>query len=95
MEEFRGASIEKISTGLKHGLDVSTYARVDYTWQQMRKIRLGLENGINVESYCSLMYTTAEMKRMRTALEDGAVEYFLAEESRLRRRKRFPILLLP
>lgn len=81
--DYTWQQMREIRLGLEKRADVSMYANPYFGWQQMREIRLGLENGINVESYCSLMYTAAEMKRMRTALEDGAVEYSLAEESRL------------
>jgi hypothetical protein len=38
----------QIRIGLKANLDVSKYAKVEYSWKQMREIRERLENEQNI-----------------------------------------------
>ena len=37
--------MEQIRLGLEQGLNVSSYAKTEYSWEQMKKIREKLENG--------------------------------------------------
>ena len=39
---------DEILLGLKANLDVSQYAKVEYSWKQMREIRERLENEQNI-----------------------------------------------
>lgn len=48
---FNSKQKEQIRLGLEEGLDVSIYAKQDFTEDQMREIRNGLEENLNVIPY--------------------------------------------
>ena len=48
VEKFNREQMWEIRIGLKANLDVSKYAKVEYSWKQMREIRERLENEQNI-----------------------------------------------
>lgn len=43
--KFRLSQLDEIHLGLLSGVDVSKYAKPEYTWEKMQKIRWELEKG--------------------------------------------------
>ena len=48
INQFNKKQIKAIKEGLKANLDVSQYAKVEYSWKQMKEIRERLENEQNI-----------------------------------------------
>ena len=61
---------EEILKGLQAGLDVSIYAKKEYSWDQMREIRLGLKSGVDVSTYANPEYNSKKMQKKRLRLEN-------------------------
>ena len=47
-KQFNRKQKKVIKEGLKDNLDVSKYAKVEYSWKQMKEIRERLENEKNI-----------------------------------------------
>ena len=47
-KQFNRKQKKVIKEGLKDNLDVSQYAKVEYSWKQMKEIRERLENEQNI-----------------------------------------------
>ena len=60
--------MQEIRLGLEKKLNVSFYANMLYSCQQMKEIRLGLEAGLDVSSYSSLVLSATDMKKKRLSL---------------------------
>ncbi len=60
----------EVQTGLKKGIDVSSYAKPEYLAIQMRQIRLGLEDGLDVSVYNSLEYDWFQMEEIRLGMKE-------------------------
>ena len=60
---------KEIKLGLKSNVDVSIYAKIDFTWQQMEEIRLGLKQGLDVSEYAKSEITVEEMKNIKEELK--------------------------
>ena len=65
---FNRQQKEEIRIGLEQGLDVSWYAKPDFTWIQMEEIRLGLEANIDVSIYSYPGFTDGQMEQFRSSL---------------------------
>lgn len=68
---FGTDQLVEIEEGLKSGVDVSIYARLEYVSIQMRQIRLGLEEGLPVDLYASTDYDWFQMEEIRKGLLNG------------------------
>ena len=51
----------EILKGLEDNLDVSIYAKKDYSREQMREIREGLESKLDVKHYAHSKFTSEQM----------------------------------
>ena len=69
--QFNYFQQQEIKQGLQDNLDVSIYAKEEFTGKQMEQIRLGLEQGLNVSSYAKTEYSWEQMKKIREKLENG------------------------
>ena len=69
--EFNLKQEEQIFLGEKKGLDVSLYAKPEFTWDQMQEseILLGLESNVNVSIYADPEYDFNQMGEIREGLE--------------------------
>jgi len=61
----------QILLGLKKGLDVSIYAKPEFSGLQMQEIRLGLEKGLDVSIYAKPEYSHHQMDKILFGLERG------------------------
>ena len=64
-----------IEEGLEKNLDVSIYAKTDFTWMQMKEIRLGLEKNLNVSFYVNPGFNAHQMYELRRLLERNAIDF--------------------
>lgn len=67
---FTRNQMEQIETGRKEGLDVSIYAKEEYTAMHMHQIRMGLLEGLPVEKYASPDYDWFQMEEIRKGLRE-------------------------
>ena len=61
----------EIRKGLESDVDVSLYAKPNFTSEQMYQIRVGLEHGLNVEIYSRPEFEDMQMFEIRSGLEKG------------------------
>ena len=66
--QFSEYQQDEILEGLKNNLDVSIYAKKEYSWEKMREIREGLEANLNVSIYAKTEIPWQEMKEIRLKL---------------------------
>ena len=59
-----------IEEGLEKNLDVSIYAKTDFTWMQMKEISWGLEDNVDVSIYAKTEYSWEQMEQMRLELSE-------------------------
>ena len=57
-----------IEEGLEKNLDVSIYAKIDFTWMQMKEISWGLEDNLDVSIYANPTFTLDKMEKIRRKL---------------------------
>jgi len=50
--------MEEIRLGLEANLDVSIYAKSEYSWEQMKEIRIGLELDLDVSKYADEVFNS-------------------------------------
>ena len=55
----------EIREGLEEGLDVSIYAKSDFSDYQMDEIRKGLKDNLDVSVYANSEYSWKKMKNIR------------------------------
>lgn len=55
--------------GLKKGIDVSLYAKPEYTAAKMEQIKLGLINKVDVKHYLCEKFSSAQMSWIREGLQ--------------------------
>ena len=65
---FNEPQISEITLGLEAGLDVSVYAKPEYTWRQMQELRFGLMMGISTNLYENPYFSAAQMREIRLGL---------------------------
>ena len=63
--------LREIRLGLKERLDVSVYAKEEYSWQQMKQIRIGLSKKLDVSIYAKPEYNQFQMRELRYGLSLG------------------------
>ena len=51
INQFDKKQKEQIRLGLKANLDVSIYAKKDFSWEQMKKIRDFMKQGLDISIY--------------------------------------------
>ena len=66
--QFKFYQKDEILEGLKSNLDVSIYAKPEYSWGQMKEIRLGLKDNLDVSIYVSARFNEYQMKEIRLEL---------------------------
>ena len=66
--QFNEYQIKAIVFGLKGNLDVSIYAKPEFTLEQMYQIRAGLEDKLDVSKYANSDLTWREMEKIREKL---------------------------
>ena len=62
---------DEIMLGIINNVDVSVYAKPEYSIAQMRHLRLGLEAGLDVSVYANPEYAWEQMREIRLGLEKG------------------------
>ena len=60
----------QIYSGLKSNLDVSWYAKPEYSWEQMREMRHGLKDKLNIKFYANPEFYWTKMERRRKVLKN-------------------------
>ena len=60
--------IEEIELGIKNGVDVTIYAKKEFSPYQMWHIRKGLEQGLDVSSYAKPGFDADKMSQIRREL---------------------------
>ena len=66
--QFDKGQQEQIKLGLEKNLDVSIYAKKEYSWEQMEQIRWGLEANLDVSIYAKPNISHLQMDLMREKL---------------------------
>lgn len=78
---FLGNQLEQIEEGRREGLDVSVYAKEEYTAMHMQQIRIGLLEGLPVERYANPAYDWFQMEEIRKGLREGVdIELYASPE---------------
>ena len=62
---FNESKKEEIRLGIENGIDVSIYAKPEYTWQQMEFLMFRLLNGEDVTPYLNPKLTIEELMEIR------------------------------
>ena len=60
--------MNQIYYGLRDNLDISWYAKPEYTDDQMIEIRIGLKENLDVSKYANPVICSEQMKRIRLEL---------------------------
>lgn len=68
---FDGYQLAEMRAGLEEGLDISVFAKPEYSFDQMREIRLGMSSGVNFLLYCVPEMHYSKMKAIREGLMHG------------------------
>lgn len=63
--KYNTKQIKEIAIGIKDGIPVHHYAKINYDHLQMREIRIGLMQNIDIRKYCNNNYSYIEMKKIR------------------------------
>ena len=63
--------LEQIKRGLEFEVDVSLYAKPQFSKQQMMEIMNGLRLGLNVSWYADPAFSLDQMETIKGGLEDG------------------------
>ena len=71
LNQFDKYQQKEIMLGIKSNVDVSIYAKIDFTWQQMQKIRFGLLENLDVSIYANIEYNANQMEIIRLGLKDN------------------------
>ena len=50
------------------GIDVSVYAKPEFSWKQMIQIKVGLAEGLDVSIYAKLEFDWEQMREIRERL---------------------------
>ena len=66
--QFNNYQREQIIKGLEDNLDISVYAKTDFTGSQMTSIRLGLIDNLDVSIYAKTKFNWFEMEGIRKNL---------------------------
>ena len=62
---------QMIIIGLEEKIDVSIYAKKEFTWDQMQQIRLGLLLNVDVSVYAKTDFDKHQMSEIMLGLEDN------------------------
>jgi len=65
--------LDGIRKGLENNLDVSIYAKPEYSWKQMHQIREGLEANLDVSEYAKPKYSGQKMEEIRNQLQESTL----------------------
>ena len=71
INQFDEEQKTEIIKGLEKNLDVSIYAKPEYTWQQMEEIRKGLKENLDISWYTNPDISARAMELIRWGLEDN------------------------
>ena len=66
--QFNNYQREQIIKGLEDNLDISVYAKTDFTGSQMTSIRLGLIDNLDVSIYAKSEFDEEQMRNIRLDL---------------------------
>ena len=69
MNKFNEKQKIQIEKGSLEGLNISWYAKPEFSWEQMLQIRIGLQKGLDVSWYAKPEYNWKQMKGFRNCLE--------------------------
>ena len=61
--------LEQIRLGLENNVDVSIYAKPEYTWEQMNEIRYGLVINVDILFYAKKEFSCQKMQQIRWGLQ--------------------------
>lgn len=70
-DKFDYNQMGQIALGLEKGLDISIYAKPEFSSRQMPEIRMGLKHEIDVSLYTNPEFTRFQMEEIRMGLEKG------------------------
>ena len=68
INQFNSEQRKQILAGLKENIDVSIYAKSNFSFMQMSQIRVGLEENLDVSQYAKTEFTYQEMEEIRLKL---------------------------
>ncbi len=68
---FSRSQLREINEGRRAGLDVSIYAKEEFTVMHMEQIRLGLMDGLPMERYADPAYDWFQMQEIRIGMKEG------------------------
>ena len=71
--QFDKYQSSEILIGIDKGLDVSIYAKPEYSWKQMHQIREGLEANLDVSEYAKPKYSGQKMEEIRNQLQESTL----------------------
>lgn len=77
--DFNTAQKAQIAQGLKDKLNVSLYAKLEYSDLQMNEIRMGLESKVDVRYYANKAFNPIQMGVIRKGLQAGLDVKFYAK----------------
>ena len=69
--QFNELQQEQIKLGLEKQLDVSIYAKKDFTWEQMVEIREGLEKNVDISIYAKEGFKSDQMFYIKEGLKNN------------------------
>lgn len=78
--KFNEVQQYEIDTGLEQGLDVSIYAKPEFSFLDMYIIRKGLERGYDVSYYATQDFTLIKKLIIFDAMEHGIMPYVIAKK---------------
>lgn len=78
--KFNEVQQYEIDTGLEQGLDVSIYAKPEFSFLDMYIIRKGLERGYDVSYYATQDFTLTKKLIIFDAMEHGIMPYVIAKK---------------
>ena len=66
--------MQEIREGLEANLDVSIYAKEEFTFSQMEQIKYGLEDNLDVSIYAKKDFCSYQMNKIRKVLEKNRIK---------------------
>ena len=71
INQFNEKQQREIREGLENNLDVSIYAKKEFTWEQMFYIRKGLKNNLDISWYAKKEFDWKQMQIIILGLKDN------------------------
>ena len=71
--QFNEKQQKQILLGIEKKVNVSIYAKPEYSWKQMHQIREGLEAKLDVSEYAKPKYSGQKMEEIRNQLQESTL----------------------